>query len=88
VYGKVVYGSIWEQIEEQGGGGFNGLRLPLAGHVGGLISSDNMTETYLLQLLVVLLHECRINLNLWCSTNLSKGLLAVKRGHQCGLNDR
>ena len=37
------------------------------GHVGGLISSDNMTETYLLQLLVVLLHERRINLDLWCS---------------------
>ena len=35
------------------------------GHVGGLISSDNMTETYLLQLLVVSLHECHINLELW-----------------------
>ena len=66
MYGKVVYGSVWEQIEEQGRG-FNGLRLLPAGHVGSLISSDNMTETYLLQLLVALLHECCIDLDLWCS---------------------
>ena len=82
-----MYGSVWEQREEQGGG-FNGLCHPPAGHVGGLISSDNMTETYLLQLLVVFLHECRIDLDLWCSNNSSEGLLAVKRGHQHRLNDR
>ena len=72
MYRKVVYGGIWEQIEEQGGG-FNGLRRPLAGHVGGLISSDNMTETYLLQLLVVLLHEHCIDLDLWCSNKFVRG---------------
>ena len=29
MYGKVMYGGVWEQIEEQGGG-FKGLRLPPA----------------------------------------------------------
>ena len=71
MYGKVVYGGIWEQIEEQGRG-FNGLCHPPAGHVGGLISSDNMTETYLLQLLVVLLHEHCIDLDLWCSNKFEQ----------------
>ena len=41
MYGKAIYGSVWEQIEEQGGG-FKGLHLPLA--EGGLISSDKSAE--------------------------------------------